>query len=316
MKLLALLLASLMISTSFALADDEPAASDAADETVLSDAAAEVEAPRAPEKKPRAKAKPKASEESAAEETIAVEVDKVEEKEPPSAPVEEASQPVYIEKPAMPAREIPVREAAPVPAMERPPLSRFSLGTYLSYWNAKDLEDFDISGFMGGGVVGQVQLLEQLALQFRLGGHAAGYSEDVFVEGAGWFENNLTLVAVPLEAGLVASLPIGDQFSFFAGGGAGFYLFDGEFTSEQGRWKQTYDMKLDNEVGFFGLVGLRYQMVRNAALYLEAKYTVVETSLQDDLPSVVLAERTGEFPVDKDIDLGGIAVQAGFLFTF
>jgi opacity protein-like surface antigen len=299
MKQLTLILASLLIGTSFAWADEPAAPESTADETVLTDAAGEVEVETpAPTKKPRAKAKSKVDE------------------EPDSAPAEEASQPVYIDKPAMPDRGIPVRDAAPVVATERPPLSRFSLGTYLSYWNAKDLDDFDISGFMGGGVVGQLQMMEQLALQFRLGGHAAGYSEDVFVEGAGWFENTLTLVAVPLEAGLVASLPMGEQFSLFAGGGAGFYLFDGEFTSEQGRWKQTYDMELDNEVGFFGLIGLRYQMARNAALYLEAKYTVVETSLKDDLPSVVLAERTGEFPVEKDIDLSGIAVQVGFLFTF
>ncbi|NLG34746.1 MAG: hypothetical protein GX548_05275 [Lentisphaerae bacterium] len=298
MKTFAWILASLMISTSFAGADEIPAEKSAADETVVSDLEAAADEESAPADTPRDDA-----EAAADEETV-------------PAPVEEASQPVYIEKPSMPAREIPARKTAPVLAMERPPLSRFSLGTYLSYWNAKDLEDFDISGFIGGGVIGQVQLIEQLALQVRLGGHAAGYSEDVFVEGAGWFENTLTLVAVPLEAGLVASLPLGEQFSFFAGGGAGFYLFDGEFTSEQGRWKQTYDMKLDNEVGFFGLVGLRYQMVRNAAVYLEAKYTVVETSLQDDLPSVILAERTGKFPVEKEIDLGGIAVQAGFLFTF
>jgi hypothetical protein len=145
---------------------------------------------------------------------------------------------------------------------------------------------------------------------------ASGASEDTFVESAGWFENTVTLVAIPIEAGLVGFMPLNDQFTAYAGGGAGFYLFDGEFTSEQGRWKQTYDMSIDPEVGFYGVLGLRWQLARNLSLYAEAKYTVVEASLEDDLAALVAAENTGALPFEQDVDLSGVGIQIGAIFTF
>jgi hypothetical protein len=48
-------------------------------------------------------------------------------------------------------------EPAPVP----PPaagLSPFSLGAHLSYWNAKDLDEVDLDGMLGGGVIGRFRL--------------------------------------------------------------------------------------------------------------------------------------------------------------
>ena len=75
-------------------------------------------------------------------------------------------------------------------------------------------------------------------------------------------------------------------------------------------------MELDTEAGAYGLLGLQYRLAWNAALYLEAKYTAVETSLKDGAPALDPPGRAGDFPLDKDIDLSGLSVQAGFLFTF
>jgi opacity protein-like surface antigen len=300
MKYLAWLLVLLMAFASIATADELPPA--AADESAdLADnpgidepAKAEDPAPaetKSPSKSKRKKAK--------------------------AAATSEAEEPVMAGKPSDTPKEIPVRETpAPTPAAQPAPASRFSLGTHLAYWNAKDLEDFDYGGFIGVGIIGQYQLNPRLALEGRMGALASGASEDTFVESAGWFENTLTLVALPIEAGIVGFLPIDDRFTAYAGGGVGFYLFDGEFTSEQGRWKQTYDMSIDPEVGFYGVLGLRWQLARNLSLYAEAKYTVVEASLEDDLAALVASERTGALPFEQDVDLGGIGIQAGAIFTF
>jgi opacity protein-like surface antigen len=197
-----------------------------------------------------------------------------------------------------------------------PPLSRVSLGTYLSYWHADDLSDFDGEGFIGGGVNGQLRLLDFLALELRAGVFGAGHSADVFRAGDGWFENETVLVAIPLEAGLVATLKLGDTFHLYGGPGAGYYVFDGEFRSTQGPWKQIYDLEFDDETGCYALFGARWQLARNAALFAEAKYTWVETRLQQDRGALVEQIRHADFPLAQDIDLEGFSLQAGFLFTF
>ncbi len=200
-------------------------------------------------------------------------------------------------------------EEAQTPA----PLSRFSLGAHLSYWNVEDLDEFDIGGALGGGVVGQIRLHKLLALELRLSGFAAGDSKDVFVEGAGWFENEITIVAMPMEAGLVAFLPLGETFSLYGGPGAGFYLFDGQFRSEQGPLETTYDIELDDEGGFYVLLGARAQLARNVGLFLEGKYTWVETSLEQ---SNEFLEDIGIAGVEPDLDFSGLSVNAGMIFTF
>ena len=167
-------------------------------------------------------------------------------------------------------------DSSPPPYVRGPRTpSRFSLATGLSYWNAKDLDDFDTKGFWGVGLIGEFQLVDYLALQLRTGIHGAGDSEDLYVEDSGWYETTATVVALPLEAGLIAILPLGERFSLYGGGGGGYYLFDGEITFERRRWRETYDLKMDNEFGVFGLFGLRFHMTRYAALFLVAKYTHV-----------------------------------------
>ena len=206
----------------------------------------------------------------------------------------------------------PAREKNAPPA----PLSRFSLGAHLSYWNAKDLDDLDLDGAFGLGLVGQCRLHELLAIELRMSGYAAGASDDTFVPGEGWYDTDTTVVAAPFEAGLVAFLPLGGTFSLYGGPGAGFYFFDGEFRSQQGPLEIKHDLDLDDVAGVYLLAGARAQLARNVALFLEGKYTWVETSLEQDI--VAFAGR-GEARIPdsgQDIDFSGLSVEAGMLFTF
>ena len=199
-------------------------------------------------------------------------------------------------------------ETAPANESSAPAeLSRFSVGMHLSYWNVDELDRFDGDGAFGGGVIGQYRLHDFLGIELRGSGFFASRYEDVYVAGEGWSENTTTLSILPLEAGLVAFLPLGNTFSLYGGPGAGYYFIDGEFMSEQGPWTRYYDADLDDDFGFYALLGARAQLARNIALYLEGKYTWVETA----------SDRETDFlGIAPELDLSGIAFDAGMLFTF
>ncbi len=195
------------------------------------------------------------------------------------------------------------KAAAETPA----PLSRFSLGAYMSYWDMPKLDDMDINGVFGGGIIGQFQINPYLALEMRLSGFLGGNDENVYIDGEGWYENDLTLAALPMEMGLIGFLPLGNTFSLYGGPGVGFYLFDGQFTSTQGPVEITRDIQFDNEFGYYVVLGGKAQLARNTALFADAKYTWVESSVGETL---------GVFDASQDVDFSGLALEAGMIFTF
>ena len=196
------------------------------------------------------------------------------------------------------------------------PLSRFSLGVHLSYWDAKDLDDLDLNGTFGFGVIGQYRFLPQLALEMRVSGYMAGESDDLYVDNEGWYDNDTTVVVAPLEAGLVAFLPLTKQISLYAGPGVGYYFFDGETTLSQGPLDINYDIDMDDEAGFYALAGVRAQLARNVALFLEGKYTWVETTVRHEAVALDVLREIEIADIDEDIDFSGLSVEAGMIFTF
>ena len=205
-----------------------------------------------------------------------------------------------------------VASAAPKTAAPAP-LSCFNLGAYVSYWSTPDLDALDADGAFGGGVVGQFRLNPHLGLEVRLSGFATGDTKDVYVEGEGWFDTDFTIVSVPMEAGIVGFLPLGPTFSVYGGPGVGYYLFDGQISSEQGPRDVTYDVEVDDEGGWYALLGARAQLARNLALFVEGKYTWIDTSVEklDDV-----GRETGIDWMGGDLDFSGLALNAGMLFTF
>ena len=196
------------------------------------------------------------------------------------------------------------------------PLSNFSLGAHLSYWDAKDLDDLDLDGAFGIGVIGQYRFNALLALEMRISGYIAGQSEDLYVDGEGWYDNDTTVVVAPFEAGLVGFLPLTQKISLYGGPGVGYYFFDGETTLSQGPLDINYDIEMDDEVGFYALIGARAQLARNVALFLEGKYTWVETNLKHDAIALNALREIQITEVDQDIDFSGLSVEAGMIFTF
>ena len=195
----------------------------------------------------------------------------------------------------------------PAPVRPELKLTRFSLGAYISYWNGADLGEFDLDGALGGGVVGRFRLCDFLALETRISGYGAGDTRDVSVQGEGYFEHTTTLAVMPLEAGLVACFPLGDTFRLYGGPGAGFYLYDGEFSSEQGPRETTIDLDLDDDGGFYVLGGAGIRLARNAEIFFEGKYTWTETKVTN---------AGGWLAAGEEIDFSGLALSAGMIFTF
>lgn len=188
-----------------------------------------------------------------------------------------------------------------------PPLSPISLGASLSYWHVDNLKETSLRGAIGGTIIGQARFHEQLALEVRISGFASGDSEDFYLEGEGWVESELTLAILPLEAGLLGILPLGEMFSLQAGPGIGYYLFDGEFRLIQDPVTTTYEIDLDDNIGYYFVFGTRVQLARNVALFGQAKYTWVETSVKEDVEI---------YQAREAIDFNGLAFETGMIFTF
>ncbi len=199
------------------------------------------------------------------------------------------------------AEEPEASQPAPAPAAEPAPLSRFSLGTYLAYWHVDDLKDFDGEGFIGGGVVGQFRLFDSLSLEMRIGGYGAGISEDVYVPLEGWYENDTTVVSMTFEAGLVAS-PSPRRAIPHLRRTWRWLCLRWRIHHFPGTLGWTLDLDFDDEPGAYLLFGSSFQLARNAALFLEGKYTWVESSLTVDsirtsprLPGIVTVSRDFDF---------------------
>ena len=106
------------------------------------------------------------------------------------------------------------------------------------------------------------------------------------------------------------------KISLYGGPGVGYYFFDGETTLSQGPLDINYDIEMDDEVGFYALIGARAQLARNVALFLEGKYTWVETNLKHDAIALNALREIQITEVDQDIDFSGLSVEAGMIFTF
>lgn len=204
----------------------------------------------------------------------------------------------------------PAQDAAPpTPASGAP----FHLGAYISYWDLSRLDGLDFEGAGGAGIVGHFRPRGPFAFELRLSGFAARDSRDIVTETGEAIDNDVTIVAMPLEAGALAHLPFGDKFVFYAGPGAGFYLFDGQSNNHRAGKKTVYDIEVDDDFGAYALAGLRAQLFPRLAVFVEAKYNWIETSVEK---ATDVRTDIGIDWVEQELDFSGLAVNAGLLFTF
>ncbi|NCD21663.1 MAG: hypothetical protein EOL90_01815 [Spartobacteria bacterium] len=199
-----------------------------------------------------------------------------------------------------------------VPA-ETPAGRSFGLGVHLAYWDLAQLDGLGLDGNLGAGVVGHIPLSAHFAAELRMSGFAAGEKRNIETEDGQRYENNVTIVSLPLEANLLLEMPLGRTFVLYGGPGVGYYLFDGQSNTDQGDKTIVYDIEVDDEIGGYLLAGLRAQLRPHVGLYLEGQYVWVETRIKK------AAEVRREIGIDwvaQELDFSGFALHAGLIFTF
>lgn len=149
-----------------------------------------------------------------------------------------------------------------------------SAGAFLSYWNAgSEIGDSgeSIGGGFGVGIKHTITFpnFEMVSLDLR--GSWIRFSD-----------SDESVNMFPMEA-----MARTDFSMFYAGAGMGYYVLDGE------------TFRFDNNVGFFGAVGLEYSPAKVGG-FLELKYTILDTTI-------------GEF---TEADLNGLGINAGVTMTW
>jgi opacity protein-like surface antigen len=188
--------------------------------------------------------------------------------------------------------------------------SVFNLGLGAQYWMAKDIDGdngFDSDGMWGGNIIFRIRPIKYLGIDLRAGASANWEGETYWIDGRRYKEDE-TFSCVPLEVGLVLMMPLGSVVTLYGGGGAGYYIYDyneKSYSSRHGHhYRKEYDedTDLENDVGWYGLAGLSFQLCPHLSIFGEARYTGTETKLKD-------------FHEVK-LDCSGAAFQAGVIFDF
>ena len=186
--------------------------------------------------------------------------------------------------------------------------SIFNIGLGGQYWDAKDIDDFDTDGMWGGNVILRIRPIQYLGIDIR-GGFSGNSDGDSYKIDGRRYESDITFECVPLEAGLVAMLPVGDIITLYGGPGVGYYWYNlnlNEHSSRHGHhYRKEYneDIDLEDDFGWYALAGINFQLCPHFSLFGEVRYTDTETKLED----VDNAEK---------IDCSGIGFQAGVMFDF
>ena len=189
----------------------------------------------------------------------------------------------------------------------------FSLGAHVAYWDLSRLEGLNLDGNLGAGVVGQIPLGRHFTGELRMSGFAAGEERNIETADGQRYQNDVTIVAMPLEANLLLDVSLGRTFVLYGGPGVGYYLFDGQSNTDLGAQTIVYDIEVKDEFGGYLLAGLRAQLKPHFGLYVEGQYTWVDTSIEK---ATEVRREIGIDWVAQELDFSGFALHAGLIFTF
>ncbi|MEA2604746.1 MAG: hypothetical protein QOF89_5738 [Acidobacteriota bacterium] len=163
------------------------------------------------------------------------------------------------------------------------PAKAADLGVFGTYWDTRDADQ-------GYGVGGKVDFARFLELR-------ASYFSDVTsnnpVPGRGDFK----LRVVPLEAGLVYKFAPNERFTPYVGGGASYLLLD------------TNRGNIDNELGWYGVVGADVKTDHGFGVMVEGTYRSVDSTIRDSGTDTTVDTRV-------DLQLRGFGANVGLVWSF
>ncbi|HPE45359.1 MAG TPA: porin family protein [Deltaproteobacteria bacterium] len=145
-----------------------------------------------------------------------------------------------------------------------------------------DDTDFLDTGISIGGALGH-NLNRNFALEVGLDYTVADLDEtyDYYDEAVDEYdESYVSTLGIPVTARFI--VPLSDRTELFAGAGVGVYFTEVEI---EGRYYDGYpysDNDRDTRLGFHALVGADVELMNNAAVTMELKYTELDRDSDDD----------------------------------
>lgn len=167
-------------------------------------------------------------------------------------------------------------------------------GPFISF-----LDSSDLGSSTGVGAKFQIQLNPSIVFDA-----SAAYHDDLngTVEGA-----PVDLELFPIELGIMVIPPIQDRrLRPYFGVGATYFQMD----VADGNPFSDDDVTADDEFGWYGAIGLDFEMSRNLSAFVEGRYRGVEGTLESNN-----FERFGD-DNKTDLDLSGLGLNAGVLFRW
>ena len=173
-------------------------------------------------------------------------------------------------------------------------------GVGAAYWDTSDAADA-----VGAMTKFSFEMVPGAQLDLR-----ASYFSDLAEDVEG---TDADLEVVPLELGLALAYPLGNVVDLTAGGGIGYYLMDGSVTAEN-RTVQQADP--ENEVGFYGVLGLEWSLRKSGASFGETEAGLFFEVLYRSVSADNIQVESGETLRLSDADLDGVGLNLGVMIKW
>jgi len=165
------------------------------------------------------------------------------------------------------------------------------IGAFGSYWDSEDAGESYGYGVRLASTSDPAGFLEVRASRFNQ-----------FEDKDTGKESELDII--PIDIGITLNMSPEDSLQFYIGGGGSYYMMETEVDTPTG----SKDVDLDDEWGWYGLIGLNIKLSDNLMLFGEGCYRQVEGTIpEDDLE---------EANSDVTFKLDGFGGSAGLMLMF
>ncbi len=192
------------------------------------------------------------------------------------------------------------------------------VGIFGAYLNSNDANNsnFSVPGVsnskdnFGGGVKARLGWLDLRATYFsnvntnRIGS---------FCSSPNCFTGNFKLRVIPLEVGVAIPFAVSEHWSPYVGAGGGYYLLRGNNSPDETVLGTSTrgNFKVDNEVGYYGVLGTDLALTNGWGLVGEVMYRHIRGTVRDRSGS--LADGVSD---RVNVQLGGVGANLGVVYRF